>query len=358
MERQIYGLRKGRIFRPMQPLSVGIIPHIPYAFGYGGLEVQQDLTMQALRDLGVDVQPLDPWKRTFDAQLVHIFGSEYHQGVNVDRATSLGIPTVVTSMFMMMQSRWKFRLWKSIDRFLPPSTQTIRRRILHAADAIITINATERDDLVGIFDVDPSKIHVIANGVEERFFTATPDLFVESYGIRDMILCVGTIEPRKNQLELIHATADLGVPLVLIGPVLPMRSKQEYGAQVDAAVRAASHVTWIKGLDHEDPMLASAFAAAAVHILPSTAEAQGIVSLEAAAAGAHVIVSDLPALRSLFSADVRYVDPRSRASMREALQASLARPRPGRASKPPAWLLTWHQVAEQTINVYRSVLPR
>lgn len=356
MECQNYGLRKGRIFPVMHPLSVGIIPHIPYAFGHGGLEVQQDRTMQALRELGVDVQPIDPWKRSFDADLLHVFGSEYHQGVHVDRATSLGIPTVVTSMFMMMQARWKFSVWKAIDRFLPPTTQTIRRRILHAADAVIAINRVERDDLVEVFDVDPDKIHVIANGVDDRFFHATPDMFVERYGVRDMVLCVGTIEPRKNQLQLIHATADLGVPLVLIGPVLPMRSVQDYGAEVEAAVQRASHVTWIKGLDHDDPVLASAFAAAAVHVLPSTAEAQGLVTLEAAAAGAAVVVSDLPSLRSIFRDDVTYVNPLSHASIRQAVLSALSRPRPGRLATPPEWLMTWQQVAMRTIDVYRSVL--
>lgn len=340
----------------MKTLSVGIVPHIPYALGYSGLEVQQDRTMHALRDAGVTVHPLDLWKRTFDADVMHVFGSGYQQGETVDRARCLNIPVVVTSMFMMMQSQWKFKLWRAANHFLPPTTQTIRKRILHAANAVIAINTAERDDLVEIFDVDPHKIHVIPNGVDRRYFSATPNAFVDRYGIRDMILCVGTIERRKNQLMLIEATKDLGVPLVLIGPAMPMKNAQEYTAQVEAMVERSPHVTWIQGLDNDDPLLASAFAAAAVHVLPSTAEAQGLVSLEAAAAGTRVVVSDLPSLRSLFGTDVTYADPTSASAIRDAIHQAMSMPIATRPASPPSWLLTWDQVALRSIEVYRSVL--
>ena len=314
--------------------------------------------MEALARLGVNVQPLDPWKRTFDADLMHVFGSEYHQAVIIERASTMSIPLVVTSMFMMMQPRWRFRLWKSIDRILPPNTQRLRRRNLHAAHAVIAINDAERRDLVEIFGVDPQRIHVIPNGVEERFFSATPDLFVERYGISDMVLCVGTVEPRKNQLALIEATAELGVPLVLVGPSFANRIGAAYGERVEQAVARHTHVTWIPGIDHDDPMLASAFAAAAVHVLPSTAEAQGIVSLEAAAAGARVVVSDLPSLRSLFGNDVLYADPQSVSAIAKATSTALSMPKPDRATRRPSWLLTWDDVARRTLDIYTSVLGR
>lgn len=340
----------------MPRFRVSIVPHIPYALGYGGLELQQDRTMEALRALDVAAEPLDLWKRTLDVDLMHVFGSEYHLTATIERAALLGFPLVVTSMFMMMQPRWRFRLWRAIDGVLPPNTQRLRRKNLHAADAVIAINQAERQDLIDIFDVDPDRIHVIANGVEDRFFTATPDVFVERYGISNMILCVGMVDARKNQLRLIEATAGLGVPLVLIGPPFPNEHGMAYGKQVSDAVARHTHVTWIPGLDHDDPLLASAYAAAAVHVLPSTAEAQGIVSLEAAAAGARVVVSDLPSLRSLFGDDVIYAQPQSVPAIRQAITTALSMPAAPYRTAPPAWLLTWNDVALRTIDVYQRVL--
>jgi glycosyltransferase involved in cell wall biosynthesis len=125
---------------------------------------------------------------------------------------------------------------------------------------------------------------------------------------------------------------------------------------VAEAVKRHGHVTWIPGIDHDDPMLASAYAAAAIHVLPSTAEAQGIVTLEAAAAGARVVVSDLPSLRSIFGTDVIYTEPTSVPAIRAAIERSMAMPRPGAGAVRPSWLLTWTDVARRTIDVYRGVL--
>jgi glycosyltransferase involved in cell wall biosynthesis len=144
--------------------------------------------------------------------------------------------------------------------------------------------------------------------------------------------------------------------LVIVGPAFPNERGMAYGKLVEQAVANHSHVTWIPGIDHDDPLLASAYAAAAVHVLPSTAEAQGIVSLEAAAAGARVVVSDLPSLRSLFGSDVLYANPQSTAAIRNAIKTALAMPQATYRTSRPDWLLTWTDVAQRTIEVYRRVL--
>src|SRR5581483_3382804 len=42
-----------------------------------------------------------------------------------------------------------------------------------------------------------------------------PEAFRAKYGTRDFVLCVGRLEPRKNQLTLLHALADDDVDVVL-----------------------------------------------------------------------------------------------------------------------------------------------
>ena len=64
-----------------------------------------------------------------------------------------------------------------------------------------------------------SKPHTgVYNAAETRVFdTATPDWFVDTYKIRDFVLTVGLVETRKNQLMLLHALRDTGLPLVVVG---------------------------------------------------------------------------------------------------------------------------------------------
>ena len=52
-----------------------------------------------------------------------------------------------------------------------------------------------------------------------------------------------------------------------------------------AGARAATASSWLGRLDHHDPLLASAYAAARVFALPSWFETPGLAALEAALAG-------------------------------------------------------------------------
>jgi glycosyltransferase involved in cell wall biosynthesis len=111
-------------------------------------------------------------------------------------------------------------------------------------------------------------------------------------------------------------------------------------------------------LPHDSPLLASAYAAASVCVLPSLTEGQPLAALEAAAAGANLVVSDLPYLRETFGASAWYCNPRSPSSIRRAVFAAGAAPRGARAADRPAWLRRWSDVATEVEALYRAVLDR
>lgn len=341
------------------PIRVMIVPQAPYAFGGGGIEIQQDRTMEALERRGLHVVRYSPWMETVDVDVVHVFGSEYTNADLVARLRKAGIPVVVTSMFMPSHPLWTYRAWAGVGRIINATTARLRQRVLQDASYIIAISQQERAELHHAFGTLRARVEALANGIEPRFFHATKQAFVERYGLDDVVLCVGSIEPRKNQLLTAQALAGGDRDVVFIGPAAYHggEATKAYVQEFEHCVQASDRLHWLGPLPHHDPLLESAYAAARVHVLASTIEAQGLVSMEATAAGAWAVVSDLPQLRELFTSHVEWCTPTSAASIRQAVERAAAHPRHDwSVNTPPTWLLSWDHVAERLETIYRSLL--
>src|SRR4051795_3125182 len=81
-------------------------------------------------------------------------------------------------------------------------------------------------------------------------------------------------------------------------------------------------VRWLGTGEHEDPILASAYASARVFALPSWFETPGLAALEAALAGCAVVVTPFGCTREYFGDWVLYARPdRPRAIARALVRA-------------------------------------
>jgi glycosyltransferase involved in cell wall biosynthesis len=200
--------------------------------------------------------------------------------------------------------------------------------------------------------VTSGKIIVVPNGVDERFYTADPTPFVEKYGVRDFILNVGhTGHARKNVLALIRALAGIDHPAVIIGRFI----SGEYG---DACRREAAkhrHILLIDGLDHSSEMLSSAYAACDTFVLPSLFETPGIAALEAALAGAKVVITPYGGTREYFGDLAGYVEPSSVASIRDGIRGALERKKGTELREHIRKNFLWQSVARKTAEAYREV---
>src|SRR5262249_4030723 len=161
----------------------------------------------------------------------------------------------------------------------------------------------------------------------------------------------GRIEPRKNTLGLIRTVRALGLPLVIAGA-----APAEHGSYLDRCRReGGEHVTWLGALPHEDPLLASAYAAARVFALPSWFETPGLAALEAALAGTAVVITPYGCTREYFGDQVRYARPgRPRALRRAIERAWFAGAGPHLAAAIAAKYL-WRDVALRTAEVYDEI---
>lgn len=351
----------------------------------GGDVMQMESTRRALQNRGhtVDVSlAAKPDVSGYD--LVHVFnmqsGTMPHSFFQVSHAIQQNTPVVLSTIYWshdeleafsgeevlgQSQPRWQRlrALLKNHPSALPTVMSSAFQKIRHHARSAEYQNAcleraqlllpntrAEKALLLRDFSItDQEKFRVIPNAAESHFSQADPAKFIERFNLRDFVLCVARIEPRKNQLRLLEAVCELDLPAVFIGKI---ESSSPY---VQACLKFASpKVLFIDHLPHDE--LAPAYAAAKVHVLASWYETPGISSLEAGLAGANIVSTARGGTQEYFEDYAFYCEPADTNSIRDAVQQAFRAEKNTRLQQHIQENFTWEHVAELTERVYREVL--
>lgn len=220
----------------------------------------------------------------------------------------------------------------------------------HARADLIVTNSRAEAELVRRDAVSPlPPVRVAYSGVDRAYFDGSPDEGRRILGLGDepFVLCAARVEPRKNQLSLALALRGLGVRLVLAGAVLP--GNEPYMTACRAACPDLVHVSHL-----DRPSLAHAYAAAAVHALPSWFETTGLSTLEALAAGTPAVAGRGPCVDEYFAGHAYLHDPADITELRAAVERALMEPR-GRG-RALAERLSWDRTAEELVAAYAAVV--
>jgi glycosyltransferase involved in cell wall biosynthesis len=236
-------------------------------------------------------------------------------------------------------------------RSIMPRTPSWRLKLLRLADLVLPNSPSEARQLERLFGLDSRRIRVVPNGVLQSFASASPEIFCRRFGQFPFVLSTGRIEPRKNTLGLIRTARALKLPLVIAGAA-PIGC-ESYEAQCRQA--AATDTLWLGRLDHHDPLLASAYAAARVFALPSWFETPSLSALEAALAGCAVVITPYGSTRDYFGDQVEYARPSRSGEISRALSRAWEDgPNPALAETILSRYL-WPQVARMIAGAYDSV---
>jgi len=239
------------------------------------------------------------------------------------------------------------------------------RRALDAA-GVISVSRTTRDDLASAYQVSPSRIEVIANGVDPRYFESLSSdrlaATLAGLGVsRPYVLFVGNPKPHKNLDTLLagfriwRAGRGSASPrLVLAGGHKGLDSLREKTRELGIAadVDILGYVP--------DESLSGLYQGAELLAFPSLHEGFGLPVLEAMASGTPVLAADSPAVREVAGDAARYVpasDPSAWARELAALTAGdAARQTLRESGRRRAGDFSWLTCAQQTLDVYRRVL--
>lgn len=353
---------RARTSRPADPGSVLFHAGSATFQAPGGGEMQLVQTGRALEALGHQVRPFVSWvDRLEDFRLLHLFGMS-REGLELARvAKRRGVPVVLSTicwiepraLLALSASKTRGRIqaakW-TLKRAMPKLGW--RSELVSLADALAPNSEEEGRQLVRFLGAEPSRISPVPNGVDPAFGHADREPFASEIGLRDFVLYVGRIEPRKNVLQVVRATRRLGLPLVIVGEVVP-----GHEGYADRCRSESREVRWVPRLDHDDPLLASAHAAARVFALPSWFETPGLAALEAALAGTAVVVTPWGCTHEYFGDLVDYARPDRPDEIDRAIRRAWEEgPKAGLAEEVERRYL-WAAVARSTAELYEKIAP-
>jgi glycosyltransferase involved in cell wall biosynthesis len=316
----------------------------PWAFERPGGGEQQLVKYAAhLPGHGIDVRLHDHWKSDLDhIDVVHFFSCVGGSGHFCNYVKDRGLPLVISPS-----------LWIDDTTINLYPIDEIRSQ-LALADVIVSNSTAEIDALVRILGLAREQFMQVKNGVDPRFAAPhDPTVFREKYGIDGpFILNVANIERRKNQLNLVRSLAGQELPLVMIGHI----REPDYAARVLA--EAAGATRFLGPLRHDDPVLASAYAACTAFALPSTCETPGLAALEAAAAGAPLVVTLQGSAREYFGDMSHYVDHTDPIDIARGIGEAIAAGTNPMLSPYVIKGFVWPVVTRALPDVYRTAIAR
>ncbi len=204
-------------------------------------------------------------------------------------------------------------LWPNLWLNQPsPSLIDLVNAHTRLADAVLFKSVAEQDMFAGQFDLPEAKTRRILTQADPDYLRAAPKgLFSQLYGVQDYAICLGIIEPVKNQLATIRALKSLGVHLVLVGAHRDTKYYQQCREE------GAGHVTFIDALPARSEILRSALQDARFYIETSF-EPPGLSAIEAGLSGCKLVLGESDWSREHFEDLGFYCNPAEVSSIEDA----------------------------------------
>ena len=239
-----------------------------------------------------------------NADIVHVHTWYTHWG-GILAKINYGIPLVVTVHSLEPLRPWKREQLGAGYDF----SSWVEKTALEMADAVIAVSNETKQDILRIFKISPTKVHVIPNGINPTIYkpTRNPEI-LKRFGIDDkkpFVLFMGRITRQKGLVHLVDAIPfmkkDLQVVLCAGAPDTK-EIADEIAAHIEKAKKTHPQIIWIKDMLSDTEKVAL-YSHAAVFCCPSVYEPFGIINIEAMACETPVVASAVGGIKEVVKND-------------------------------------------------------
>lgn len=196
-------------------------------------------------------------------------------------------------------SQWFSKSFELLYKIMTPL-------IVKTALKVVTVSNYSKQEIIKYLGISPAKIEVVGNSVSHLKIT---DFQNQSNPYGNYILCVGSLEPRKNITNLIDAFLLSSIPkdykLVIVGGKNKLFNTLKLDQRIDADDE--SRIVFTGYVTDEE--LSVLYGNAKVFFYPSLYEGFGIPPLEAMLHHCPVIVSNTSSLPEVCGDAALYVNP-------------------------------------------------
>lgn len=194
------------------------------------------------------------------------------------------------------------------------------KKAADTADKIVAISEQTKKDIIQYLKVPETKIEVIYQGCHHAFKEQqSPELMKavkEKFKLPErFVLNVGTIEDRKNLLNVVKAINGTEIPLVVVG------RKTGYCQKIERFLKRnkmEKQVLFLEGVSMDE--LACLYKLADIFVYPSFFEGFGIPVIEALFSKTVVVTSNTSCLPEAGGKDSVYVNPENDLDIRAKLK--------------------------------------
>ena len=263
----------------------------------------------------------------------------------------------IHDLCFVVNPQWFSFSFRTLYNFVIP-------RLARRAAKVITNSNNSRNDLLQFCDLSADRVSQVYWAVDDLFTQegptqASPDAAPPDWHLKDYILYVGSLEPRKNigtlleAYELLRAqNPHIKTKLVLIGGESPLF------ADVRLKAKRFTEDVLFKGFVN-DLVLRDFYRNAALFVYPSLYEGFGLPPLEAMASGVPVVTTMTSSIPEVVGDAALMVSPYDVRQLAETMGQVLADPETrqrlitrGRAQVRK---FNWYRVARNTLAIYYEV---
>ena len=275
---------------------------------------------------GIDRHFPNLWRRY--GVTVHLKGDKVDIFHGLSHELPHGIPRSIRKVVTMHDLIvWRYPQYYSLfDRV---AHRTKQRHACRIADVVVAISEQTKADLIKYMHVPEAKIRVVYQTCDNIFWRAVSEQdktsVRQTYGLPEkFIVCVGTIEDRKNQLAAVRALAELpaDIHLVVVG-----RPHGTYYNSLTSEIRRkklSDRVHIVTNADFDDFPAIYANAIASVYV--SQFEGFGIPILESMCCDVPVVTSNISSMPEAGGEAALYADPNNPHDIAQQLQRIIADP--------------------------------